>query len=173
MFTKTDIERYFLAEKQAGLLFLLIGLATVLMGLLLLFVLKSTFARGAALPLLILGLLEGWTGYAIYKRSDAVRIRNVYAFDMNPQQLRQEELPRMEKLNRHFKWYRWAEVLLLVTGAGLVIWFRAEPLNNFWLGFGLTLLLQAGILFTVDWLAEKRARDYCRRLTAFLSVSPR
>lgn len=173
MFTKTDIERYFLAEKQAGLLFSVIGMVTIVLALLLFFMLKSPVARGAAIPLLVFGLLQGVAGFTVYKRSDADRIRNVYAYDMNPQELRQHELPRMEKVNRNFIIYRWAEVALTLTGIGLVLWSRIDPSKSFWLGFGIALLLQAVLLFTADTLAEKRAKYYTAKLSAFLSVSPR
>ncbi len=93
MFSKTDIEKYFIAEKQESILFLLIGIAAVAVSLIFFFALKTGFYKGAAIPLVVVGLL-GIVGYSVYKRSDGNRIRNVYAHDMNPSELKQKELPR-------------------------------------------------------------------------------
>ena len=79
MFTKTDIEKYFLGEKQESFLFLLIGIAAVIVAIIFFSFLKTPFYKGAALPLLLIGILLGSVGFTVYKRSDGDRIRNVYA----------------------------------------------------------------------------------------------
>ncbi len=50
MFTKADIEKYFNAEKAESLLFLGIGIAGIIVAVLFLFVLKTQFYKGAAVP---------------------------------------------------------------------------------------------------------------------------
>jgi hypothetical protein len=69
--------------------------------------------------LLIFGLLEAIAGYTIYNRSDKQRIDNVYAFDMNPGELKNNEFPRMQKVVKNFVIYRTVQVALLVLGAGI------------------------------------------------------
>ena len=59
------------------------------------FFLKSNFYKGAAIPFVLIGLLLGIVGYTVYNRSDADRTRNVYAYDMNPSQLKNKELMRV------------------------------------------------------------------------------
>lgn len=172
MFTKTDIEKYFMAEKQAGLLFLVIGILAILIAVVFFFLLKTNFYKGAAVPLLVLGLIEAAVGFAVYKRSDADRIRNVYAYDMNPQELRDKELPRMQKVNANFTIYRWAEIIFAVGGIVLLFLFRSNPEKTFWYGLGITLTIQALLLFAADTNAEKRAKEYRGKLSAFLAVKP-
>jgi ABC-type xylose transport system permease subunit len=168
MFSKADIEKYFLAEKQAGLMFLVIGLLAVILAIIFFVALKTNFYKGAALPLLIVGLLECVIGFAVYKRSDGDRVRNVYAYDMNPDQLKREEWPRMKKVNRSFTIIKWVEILLALAGIGLAFYFKANPEKSFWYGLGITLTIQAVVALGADYYAEKRALIYTKGLESYL-----
>ena len=129
MLTKAAIEKYFLAEKQESLFFLIIGIAAILLAIIFFFSWKTNFAKGAALPLLLVGLIEAAAGYVVYVRSDDQRINNVYAYDMNPGKLRNEELPRMKTVNRNFLIYRWGEIFFVIAGLVLIIhYFLAQIL---------------------------------------------
>jgi hypothetical protein len=125
MLTKTDIEKYFIAEKQESLVFLVIGIIAVLLALIFYFVAKTQICRGAALPLLILGLIQAVAGYTVYVRSDDQRVSQVYAYDMNPDQLKTIELTRMRKVKTNFGIYRWIEIALSLR-ASLIILFRNQ-----------------------------------------------
>jgi hypothetical protein len=167
MFSKTEIEKYFIAEKQESLLFLILGIAAIIAAIGFYFLLRSSFFKGAAIPLLVIGLIELVVGYTVYNRSDDDRARNVYAYDMNPGELKLKEIPRMEKVNRNFVVYRWVELALLVTGLILSMVYGQNPGRSFWYGFGLALSLQAGIMLVADYFAEKRALHYTRGLQSF------
>jgi len=168
MLTKTDIEKYFIAEKQVGLVFFVIGIVAVLLAIVFFFFLRTNFYKGAAIPLIVVGLLELIAGLTIYNKSDDDRIHNVYAFDMNPYELKEKELPRMQKITKTFSIYKWVEVVLAVTGIVLIVLYRRTPERAFWFGLGITLTLQALITFSADYLAEKRAQIYRDQLEAFV-----
>src|SRR5271170_5936413 len=102
MFTKADIEKYFLAEKQESLAFLVVRIIAILLAAGFFFLWKTNFAKGAAVPLLIIGLIQVVVGYTVYARSDNQRIDNVYACDMNPNKLKKDELPRIKRVNKDF-----------------------------------------------------------------------
>jgi hypothetical protein len=167
MFSKTDIEKYFMAEKQESLVFVIIGVAAVLAAVAFYFFLKTSFLKGAVIPLLVVGLIELVVGFSVYKRSDSDRIRIVYAYDMNPAELKMKEVPRMEKVNSNFVIYRWIELALLVTGIILSMVYGQNPGRSFWYGFGIALTLQAGIMLAADYFAEKRALEYTRGLKSY------
>lgn len=171
VFTKADIEKYFLAEKQESILFIFVGIVAVVLAGLFFFLSRSSFYKGAALPLLLLGILQLSAGITVYKRSDDDRVRNVYAYDMNPGQLKSEELPRMQKVNRNFVVYRWLEILLLLAGIGLLVYFRSKPAGQFWFGLGLTLAIEAAIMLGADYVAGQRAEVYTNGLETFLQKS--
>jgi len=168
MFTRTDIEKYFLAEKQSSTLFIFVGIVAILLAILFFFLLRSNFYKGAALPLLLIGILQLSAGIAVFKRSDGDRTRNVYAYDMNPGQLKSEELPRMQKVNSNFVIYRWIEIVLLLAGIALLFYFKSKPSGQFWFGLGLTLAIQAAILLGADYEATQRAHSYTKGLEVFL-----
>jgi len=166
MLTKTDIEKYFIAEKQESLVFLVIGIAAIVVGLIFYFAMKTQVYRGAAIPLLILGLVQAIAGYAVYVKSDDQRVSQVYAYDMNPDQLKTIELTRMRKVKTNFLIYRWVEIGVLIAGIALIVIFRTEP-KTFWLGLGITLTLMAAELFIADFIAERRAVFYTNLLEEF------
>lgn len=176
MLTRANIERYFLAEKQESLLFLIIGIIAILFALIAIAFLRTSFWKGAALPLIVVGIIQIVVGYTIYTRSDEDRIRNVYAYDSNPAELKQKELPRMQKVNKSFVLYRYIQLILLVIGLVLLLKFK-QPLNNsttwggynFWLGIGIFLALQSAIMLAADFFAEKRALHYTKLLTEFVN----
>lgn len=167
MLSKADIEKYFITEKQESLVFLVIGIAAILLALIFYFTVKSQVYRGAAIPLLILGLVQAIAGYAVYERSDDQRISLVYAYDMHPDQLKTVELTRMRRVKTNFLIYRWIEIGFFIAGLILVVLFRYPNGKTFWFGFGITLTLMAAELFIADFIAEKRAVTYTAQLYEF------
>lgn len=169
MFTKSDIEKYFVAEKSESLLFLIFGLLAISLSIIFYSYLKSLFFKGAAIPLLVIGLIQAVVGYTVYSRSDQQRISMVYAYDMDPQKIKNEEWPRMQKVNQRFVIYRWVEIILILAGLLIIILFRKNPGQQFLFGIGLTLALQAAIMLSADYFAEKRAAKYTLQMQTFVS----
>lgn len=169
MFSKSDIEKYFNAEKAESLLFLGIGLAGIITALVFFFYFKTSFYKGAAVPLAVIGLLLGVVGYTIYMRSDADRIRNVYAYDLNPGELKEKEIPRMEKVMQSFKLYRYIEMALALAGAILFFYFKQKTEQQFWSGLGIGLLVMALLALGADYFAEKRGLVYLNGLKHFVN----
>jgi succinate dehydrogenase hydrophobic anchor subunit len=168
MFTKADIEKYFNAEKAESWLFMALGLAGILTAIVFFFFLKTGFYKGAAIPLFCIGLLLGIVGYTVYKRSDRDRIRNVYAYDMNPVELNEKELPRMKTVMKNFIIYRYTEIFLAVAGIFLFIYFRNTPDKQFWKGMGLGLTIMSLLALSADYFAEKRGKIYTRGIESFI-----
>ena len=168
MFSKQDIEKYFLAEKQLGLSFIIIGAIAIVLAIVFFFLLKTNFYKGAAIPLLVIGLIQLIASITIYKKSDEDRIRNVYAYDMNPGQLKNEELPRMKTVVKNFVVIKWIEIALIVIGFILIFYYRADADKAFLFGLGVTLVIQALVMFIADTSAEKRAQVYTKGIESFV-----
>jgi glucan phosphoethanolaminetransferase (alkaline phosphatase superfamily) len=169
MFSKADIEQYFSAEKQGSLFFLSVGIVAVIAALILFFVMKTPFFKGAAIPMIIVGLIAGSIGFTIYKRSDDDRIRNVYAYDLNPDELKQKEYPRMQKVMKSFRVIIIAEVILLIAAIFLFFYFRTNAVQQLWSGVGAGLLIMAIIALALDISAQKRGDVYTKGLERFIS----
>lgn len=168
MFSKADIEKYFVAEKQESLLFLCIGIAAIILAAVFFFALKPAFYKGAALPLLLIGIIQIVVGYTVYARSDSDRTRNVYAYDMNPGELQTKELQRMQAVNKNFVLYRYVEIALALTGIALVFIFKSNNEKSFWVGLGFTLAVQSLLMLGADFFAEKRAHVYTSGIENFV-----
>jgi hypothetical protein len=170
MFTKADIEKYFMAEKQESLLFLGIGIVAIVLALVFYFACKTPLYKGAAFPLLLIGLMLGVVGFTVYKRSDADRIRNVYALDLNPAELKTKELPRMETVMKNFVLYRYTEIILALIGIALFLYFRHANDHAFWKGLGAGLAIMALLALGADYFAEKRGRTYINGLKTYFGT---
>lgn len=176
MLTRADIEKYFIAEKQESLLFLIVGIAAIIFAIIAIAFLKTSFWKGAALPLIVVGLIQTVVGFTVYNRSDEDRSRNVYAFSMVPDEFKSKELPRMQTVNKNFVIYRWVEIVLLLSGLTLMLKFK-EPINasvtwggnNFWYGLGVFLAIQSALMLGADYFAEKRAKLYTTQIQDFIS----
>jgi len=168
MFTKADIEKYFIAEKQESLLFVIIGIAAIVIAFTGLFCWKTQFWKGASIPLVLIALIQIIVGYTVYARSDKQRTDTVYAFDMDPSKLQNEELPRMQEVNKNFVTYRWTEIILIAAGIALALVYKSNPDKQFIVGIGVALALQAILMLSADYIAEKRADIYTDGLTGFL-----
>lgn len=169
MFAKAGAEAYFNAEKSMGLLFTLVGVATIILAAVLFFVVKTSFWKGASAPLLLGALLQLIAGYTIYSRSDAQRIDIVYKIDLNPAALQEHEIPRMEKVMKNFSRLRFIEMALLLAGSFLFFYLRKNMAQQFWAGFGIALALQAAVMLAADSLAAKRGTAYLTVLKQVLT----
>jgi len=167
MFSKTDIEKYFTAEKNESILFVFIGIAAIILAIVFFFFLKTNFYKGIAWPLLIIAIIQITVGYTVYKRCDSDRKRNVYAYDLNPSELKGKEIPRMETVNKNFVIYRWIEIALIISGVVLIFLYRSDPDKTFLYGLGIGLAIQAFIMLGADYFAEARAKNYTKGLKDF------
>ena len=169
MFNKADIEKYFVAEKQMSFYGLFIAAAIIITAIVFFFFLKTNFYKGVSVSLFVFGILLLFAGFTVYKRSDSDRTRNVYAYDMNPCELRDKELPRMKKVMKNFVVLRYAEIFFMLVGIGLFVYFRNNETRYFWKGLGLALAIVAILGFIIDTTAEKRCDSYTKGLESFLS----
>ena len=167
MFTKTDIEKYFISEKNESLLFIIIGVAAIVLAIVFFFFIKTNWHKGAAIPFFIVGIMHLVVGYTVYKRSNADRQQNVYAYDMNPSLLKTKEIIRMETVTKNFVIYRYTAIFLLIAGLCLYFYFKNNPTKTFWLGLAVALAIEAAISLGADYFAETRAKIYTKGMKEF------
>ena len=169
MFTKSEIEKYFIAEKRGSRLFMVIGIGGILLALVNVFILKDPLYKGMAIPMAAFGMVMAIAGITVYSRSDQQCMEMVNAFENDLAKLKNEELPRMKKVMKSFIFYRWMEIILFITGAALYIYFIRDFYQDFWRGFGFGLAIMAGLGFVADYYAEKRGHTYTKGLESFTS----
>ncbi len=175
MFEQRDfsfIYRYFTAEKQESLLFLIVGIVAVLLAVVCWFFIKSNpnFFKGAAIPLLAIGLIQMVVGYSVYSRTDKQKADIAYNIGMEPvNYVKQTELPRMKTVMKDFVIFRWIEIAFIIAGLVLIFLFRSNPDKSFWYGFGVALAIQAVIMLGADYFAEKRGEVYTNELNKIIA----
>ena len=176
MFEQRDfsfIYRYFTGEKQESLLFLIVGIVAVILAVVFWFFIKSNpnFFKGAAIPLLAIGLIQMVVGYSVYSRTDKQKADIAYNIGMEPvNYVKQTELPRMKTVMKNFVIYRWVEIAFIITGLVLIFLFRLHADKSFWYGFGIALAIQAVIMLGADYFAEKRGKIYTGELNKIIAV---
>lgn len=167
MFTKEDIEKYFLAEKTLTTIFMILGAIAIIVAIIFFFVIKTNWYKGAAIPFLLVGILQLAASYTVFKKADNDRKSLVYAYDMNPSLLKEKELPRMEKVNSTFKILIVSEIAFIIIGLGIFFYFKNDIARAFWAGIGLALAIEGAITFIADITAKKRAAIYTEKLKNF------
>lgn len=153
----TKIHDYFQAERNESLIFMIIGATTIVCGFYFLLVVNSKFYNGLSWPLIFIAIIQLFVGTIIYFRSptDLKRVTN---FAQNsPKNIRNIEIPRMQKVMTQFKLYRYIEMGLIVLG--LILFLIASP-TGFWKGVGLGIIIQAGLMLLADSFAENRGQHY-------------
>lgn len=158
-----------MAEKNLGLLFIILGAVAVVAAIIFFFVMKTSWHKGVAVPFIIIGILQLVIGFNVYKNSDVQRKENVYAYDMNPSRLKEKELPRMEKAIGTFKLVLAAEAILFLAGIIMFMYFKADAMKLFWAGIGVALAIQAAVCLFADITAYSRALAYKKGLSEFVS----
>ena len=175
MFQQKDLSfiyKYFIAEKQESLLFLIIGIVAVVLAVVFWFFIKSnpSFFKGAAIPLLAIGLIQMVVGDTVYSRTDKQKKEIAYNIGIEPVSfVKQTELPRMKTVIKSFVVYRWVEIAFIVTGLVLIFLFRLNPDKSFWYGLGMALAIQAIIMLGADYFAEKRGKVYREELEKIIA----
>lgn len=167
MFTKTTIEQYFMSEKSGAMILTVIGVAAIVFAAISWFVFKTQVWKGFAVMLTLIAIIQLIVGGAVYSRSDKQRTDMVYNFDMNPQKIMDEEIPRMQEVNNRFITYRYVETVCFMVGIFLILYFRKNTTQQFWAGIGFALALQAIVLFTTDKIAESRAKSYTENMVRY------
>ena len=163
------VSTYFTEEKIESLFFIIIGIITISLAIIFWFIIKYSFYNGLAFPLLIVGLIQLIVGTTVYIRSPKDIIKVEQMMKQEPHKIKTEELPRMEMVMKNFTIYKWIEIALIVLGIILFALFYKSP-QTFWKGIGLGLIIQAALMLTLDFVAEKRGQTYIQALTD-ISVS--
>ena len=167
MLTKSDIEQYFLAEKTGGMQMLCIGIAAILIAAICYFTVKNNWTYGFIIPLMVVGFIQIAVGFTVYNKSDDDRKNMVYSYDLRPEKLRNEDLPRMEKVSKLFLVLKYVELIMMAIAVIIILFYSSNQSKTFWVGLAMGLLIQATVSFLADVVAEKRGKISLEKLRKF------
>jgi hypothetical protein len=163
--TTNDILKYFTAEKNESLVFVVVGIVAILIACYGMFSVKTEFYKGLFYPLVAIAVIQVVVGGTVYLRAPKDITRVTQQLNTEPGKLETEELPRMAKVNEKFTLYRYIEIALLIVGVLCIYSFKRD---NFWFGLGIGLTIQSLLMLGADFLAERRATEYTELLKAFI-----
>jgi hypothetical protein len=160
----TQTEKYFTAEKTESVLFLLIGLAALIIASYYLIKIKQPFFNGLSYSIIMVALIQLAVGSSVYLRSfkDLQRVDNFLLQEIS--KIKTAEIPRMEAVMKNFVIYRWVEFFLIIIGLLFYFYF---PVYNVWKGVGLGLIIQSSLMLGLDYFAESRGKIYMDYLQLF------
>lgn len=151
------IANYFDAERAESILFIASGALALAVSAWLLTVLRNPFFSGMAITLSTVAALQLIVGITIYQRSPADTARVQQMVRLAPQQIRSEEVPRMQTVSRNFRIYLAVELSLLVLS--LVVMVLSSP-GTIIRGAAMGLAIQAGFTALLDLVATRRGDAY-------------
>ena len=159
------IVKYFTGERVESFLFLGLGILGLAIAIFFLFILKTSFLKGVAIPFLLVSFLEIVVGVTLIYRSpkDIIRVET-YLSEKN-EMIQKEEIPRMESVMRNFVIFRYTEITLIIFGIILMYGFRQNLLLN---GIGLGLFIQSSLVLLLDFFAERRGEVYLAYLKTII-----
>jgi glucan phosphoethanolaminetransferase (alkaline phosphatase superfamily) len=160
------ITTYLTEVRIENTFFLIVGLITIALAFIFLGIIKYSFFKGMAIPLLVLGIIELSAGAISYNQSQKYSNNIQLLKKYNTEEVQAEELKRMQIILKNYTIYSWIELLLICIGLLLFIRFNKSP-QTFWKGFGLGLLIQAIILFALHLLTEQTGKMYIEQLTNY------
>lgn len=157
------ITTYLTEERIESTFFMIVGLITIALAFIFLGIIKYSFFKGMAIPLLVLGIIELSAGAISYNQLQKYSNNIPLLKKNNTEEVQAEELKRMQIVLKNYAIYRWIELFLICIGLLLFIRFNKSP-QTFWKGFGLGLLIQASILFALHLLTEQTGKMYIEQL---------
>lgn len=163
-----EINKYFDGEKFQC--FTGIALAVISIGLAFYFLMltkKTDFFKGIAYPFFIFsGLLFVVCTTVVIKTPKDIERVNGFVINQ-PEKIKTEEIPRMQKVMKSFRSIKIAEIILVLIGLGLIFFAKDNPFRR-GIGFGITI--QSIILYLFDHFAENRGEIYLNFLLNLKSI---
>jgi hypothetical protein len=154
-----NLSNYFAAEKQESVIFISVGILAIAVSIWLW--INGHRLKSMAYPLVIIGLMQMVVGSTIFFRTDSQVSALSTQLQQNPTAMRVEESARMETVMKNFSIYKAIEMMLLITGVGIIIFLQQKDMAA---GIGVGLILQSAITLTLDIFAEARGADYMSAL---------
>lgn len=154
-----NLGSYFAAEKQESVIFISVGILAIAVSIWLW--INGHRLKSMAYPLVIIGLMQMAVGSTIFFRTDSQVSALSTQLQQNPITMRVEESARMEAVMKNFSIYKAIEMILLITGVGIIIFLQQKDVAA---GIGIGLILQSAITLTLDIFAEARSADYMSAL---------
>ena len=158
------IKKYYNAQKAQGLLFIIIGILSIIIAAILVINVNNYFSKGITLPILVIGILQAYLGISTIKNTPK-HILLVQGFvKENSASMANIEIPYIHKVILFQK----KMINIFLIGVALAILFMFAFNNTLLLqGLGIGLFIQSLIVITANYFAEQRSQIYLKWLNDY------
>lgn len=160
MFTKTDIEKYFVAFKNEQLFLIILGALALVTAVVFYAGFKKNWYKGFALPLAVFALLNMGAGFSNYGKADILKVRNLYNYDLHPELLRTKELPRINEINKNFNVLIYVNISIIFAAAFIFVYFKNRDGNEYYMGVAASLFLVAVLSVLMYSIMKSNSKNY-------------
>lgn len=160
MFTKENIEQYFSAFKNEQIFLMVLGAVALIVALVFFIKLKTQWFKGFALPLAVFAIINLGAGFSNYKKTDILKVRNTYNYDLHPELLRTKELPRIKEMNKNFTVLIYVNISIIFAAAFIFFYFKKKYENEYYMGVAQSLFLVAVLSVVIYSILKNRSNDY-------------
>lgn len=167
MFKQSDIEKYFSEFKNEQVFLMVLGGVALIIAVVFYAALKTNWYRGFALPLAVFALLNVGAGFSNYKKADALKVRNIYNYDLHPELLKTRELPRIIEMNQNFTVLIYVNISILFAAAFIFYYFKKKEGNEYYMGVSASLFLVAVLSVAIYSVMKSRSKNYERGITEY------
>ena len=167
MFTKTDIDNYFISYRQEHLFLLLLAAVAFIAALVLFFGYKKDLYKGIAIALASFAILFFTTSFGEYKRADRLRVVNAYNYDMHPEYLKVKEIKRVQSLQKTITIELYVSIVLVLAAIGLYYYAAKKIQSKYLQGIALGVFFLASIAASTFYIMQKNALQYERGIVEF------
>ena len=172
MFKQVDIENYFSAFKNEQLFLVIIGAIALVFAIIFYVALKTDWHKGFALPLAVFALLNIGAGFSNYSKADALKVRNVYNYDLHPELLRTKELPRLKEMNQNFTVLIYVNISIIFAAAVIFFYFKKKDGNEYYMGVAASLFLVAVLSVVMYSVMRNRSEIYEKGIFSYIERDP-
>lgn len=170
---REDMSAYYASERSTTLTMMSYGALSLFAGAAL-STRSDDLSKGLGGSMIVLGALADLGG-ASYVSQVNGEIRH-YSDELsrNPADFRRDEIAHLAGTSKRFVFYRSAELTTFALGVGGATYGFAAK-KDAWQGIGIGTALEAGLLFTIDSMNNRRAALYQEQLARFdvgLSIHP-
>lgn len=169
MLTKATIEKFFIAEKQIGFFLLIVGLIALTIAVYALFYLKLQELKWPTIIICLLSIVMLFVGYQQVANATKSRISIIYAFDMNPELIKTQELPRVEKKIITIQVLKYISVLVFLAMLWFVFFKKDKLLNSTSNAVLISFALLFLLFFSMFIFQEISTKKYAQQIKSFVS----
>ena len=164
MFKQSDIEKYFSEFKNEQVFLMVLGGVALIIAVVFYAALKTNWYRGFALPLAVFALLNIGAGFSNYKKADALKVRNIYNYDLHPELLKMKELPRIIEMNQNFTVLIYVNTSIIFAAAFIFFYFKKKEGSEYYMGVAASLFIVAVLSVIMYSVLKSRTKEYERAI---------